>query len=79
MIGRALIVSDGSATLYFLDPVTKNVAQTPGLADHSRQVTSAVNVTAWQRVSASGAVQMRPVARLNELEYIKGRIFANVW
>ena len=51
-----LIMSDGSAALRFLDPVT--------YAERRR-----ITVT-------DGDV---PVPRLNELEYVKGQIFANVW
>ena len=54
--GKQLIMSDGTATLYFLDPVT---------------------------FGGIGQIEVRdkrgPVARLNELEYIRGEIFANVW
>jgi len=54
--GQQLIMSDGSATLRFLDPKTY-------------QVTRRVVVRS----------QGRPVDRLNELEYIEGAIYANVW
>lgn len=54
--GRALIMSDGTAELRFLDPDT--------LAETRR-----ITVT-WNG---------RPVDRLNELEYVKGEVLANVW
>jgi glutaminyl-peptide cyclotransferase len=54
--GKRLIMSDGSATLRFLDPKT--------LRETGRVV-----------VRHAGA----PVANLNELEFIKGEIYANVW
>lgn len=54
--GRNLILSDGSATLRFLDPATKRE-------------------TARVRVTDQGL----PVRYLNELEWIKGEIWANVW
>jgi glutaminyl-peptide cyclotransferase len=54
--GANIIMSDGSADLRFLDPVT--------LAER-RRVT----------VTAGG----RPVTQLNELEWVHGEIFANVW
>ena len=54
--GRELIMSDGTAELRFLDPVTMV---------ERRRVT----------VTAGG----RPVTQLNELEWVKGEIFANVW
>ncbi len=54
--GTHLIMSDGSDTLFFLDPAT------------------------FQEVSR---IQVRdgsqPVVRLNELEYVQGQIFANIW
>ncbi len=53
---RQLIMSDGSATLRWLDP-------------NSLKVTRTLNVTD----------QKQPVASLNELEYINGRIYANLW
>jgi glutamine cyclotransferase len=53
--GSRLIMSDGSSTLYFLDPSTlENVGQ--------------VKVT-------DGA----PVTNLNELEYVNGKVYANVF
>ncbi len=54
--GKQLIISDGSANLYFLNPET--FKETRRIEVHDRN---------------------NLVARLNELEYIKGEIFANVW
>lgn len=54
--GTSLIMSDGSAELRFLDPLT--------FAEHRR-----IRVT-WQG---------KPVRRLNELEYVRGEILANIW
>lgn len=54
--GSSLIRSDGSNTLYFLDPDTF-------------QVKRSVAVT----------LNGRPLQRLNELEWIKGEVWANVW
>ncbi len=54
--GTRLIMSDGSATLRFLDPET--LQQTGKLQVHDGS---------------------RPVERLNELEVVKGEIFANIW
>lgn len=54
--GRQLIMSDGSNTLYFLEPDTLAVTGSVAVFD-----------------------QATPVMRLNELEYINGEIFANVW
>jgi glutamine cyclotransferase len=51
-----LIMSDGTAELRFLDPVTFK---------ERRRIT----------VTDGG----RPVTRLNELEYVKGQVFANIW
>lgn len=54
--GQQLIMSDGTATLHFLDPET------------------------FERV---GHITVHdgnmPVLRLNELEYVQGEIYANVW
>ena len=54
--GRYLIMSNGSSSLYFLDPASR------------RQV---ARLQVYQDNQA--------VAQLNELEYIKGHIYANVW
>jgi len=54
--GRSLITSDGTSTLYFLDPQT--FREVDRLAVHTRD---------------------GPVSRLNELEYVQGEIYANVW
>ncbi|MBP6330811.1 MAG: glutaminyl-peptide cyclotransferase, partial [Dokdonella sp.] len=53
---KRLIMSDGSASLRFLDPKTY-------------QQTGNLEVT----------YQGKPLANLNELEFVRGRIFANVW
>jgi glutamine cyclotransferase len=53
--GNRLIMSDGTATLYFLDPETF-------------QTTGQVEV-----------YDEEPVTSLNELEYINGRVYANIW
>jgi glutaminyl-peptide cyclotransferase len=54
--GRHLIMSDGSATLRFLDPQTFRVVRELLVQSRGRRV-----------------------GRLNELEYVRGEIFANVW
>ncbi len=54
--GKSVIMSDGTATLRFLDPDT--MAQKSTL-----------------KVTANGC----PVAQLNELEWIDGEIWANIW
>ena len=54
--GKDLIMSDGSSTLYFLDPMTFAVR-------------SKLNVK----------LKGKPVMYLNELEYINGEIWANVY
>ncbi len=54
--GSALLLSDGSNTLFWLDPTTF-------------QVVRQVKVT----------YQQQPVEHLNELEYIKGMVFANIY
>jgi len=54
--GSRLILSDGTATLYFLNPTTfEKIGQI--------------------EVRAGGA----PVAMLNELEYVNGKVYANIW
>ncbi|MSR81989.1 MAG: glutaminyl-peptide cyclotransferase [Candidatus Latescibacteria bacterium] len=54
--GKHLIMSDGTATLYFLDP---------------------------DKLSQTSNVEVRdergPVSRLNELEYVEGEVYANLW
>lgn len=54
--GRHLILSDGSATLHFLNPETFAEIRSVRVTDHGK-----------------------PVTELNELEYIHGEIYANVW
>ena len=54
--GKSLIMSDGTSTLYFLDPQT--FREVGRLEVHTRD---------------------GPVSRLNELEYVQGEIYANVW
>ena len=54
--GELLVMSDGSATLYFRDPFT--------FAEVSR-----ITVAAHDN----------PVSQLNELEWVAGEIFANIW
>ena len=53
--GSRLIMSDGTANLYFLDPVT------------------------FQRIGQVAVHDTGPVNKLNELEYINGTVYANVW
>lgn len=54
--GERLIMSDGTATLHFLDP---------------------------QTLEETGSIQVYddqgPVVHLNELEYIGGQVYANIW
>ena len=54
--GERLIMSDGTATLYFRDPF-------------SFEETGRVTVTA----------EDRPIRNLNELEWVEGEVFANIW
>jgi glutamine cyclotransferase len=54
--GTHLVMSDGTATLYFRDPETFAVVDQVQVHDENG-----------------------PVVRLNELEYIQGLIYANVW
>jgi glutamine cyclotransferase len=54
--GERLIMSDGTATLHFLDPET--LEETGSIQVHDDQ---------------------GPVTHLNELEYIDGQVYANIW
>lgn len=54
--GSSLIVSDGSSTLYFLDPESMEERRRLTVRDQEREID-----------------------RLNELEYVKGSVYANVW
>lgn len=54
--GTRLIMSDGTATLHFLDPETFEEIGQVEVFDNDG-----------------------PVTRLNELEYVQGEIYANVW
>jgi glutamine cyclotransferase len=54
--GENLIMRDGSAFLYFLDPRTLKTIRRIEVRDPSG-----------------------PVAKLNELEYVQGEIYANIW
>lgn len=54
--GKRLIMSDGTAALYFMNPRTFNV--TGSITVHDNDT---------------------PLTNLNELEYINGKIYANVW
>jgi glutamine cyclotransferase len=54
--GESLIMSDGTATLHFLDPETFEEISTVAVHDDDG-----------------------PVTQLNELEYIQGNVYANVW
>ena len=53
--GNRLIMSDGTANLYFLDPVT------------------------FQKVGQVAVHDTGPVNQLNELEYVDGKVYANIW
>jgi glutamine cyclotransferase len=55
--GSRLIMSDGTATLYFLDPQT--FTQIGQIEVHDKDA--------------------EPVTMLNELEYIQGKVYANIW
>ncbi len=53
--GSALIMSDGTATLYFLNPET------------------------FQTIGQVEVYDEEPVKLLNELEYVNGSVYANIW
>jgi glutamine cyclotransferase len=54
--GTDLIISDGTATLYFVDPETFKVKSTVSVTEDSN-----------------------PIGYVNELEYIDGFVYANIW
>lgn len=54
--GSALIMSDGTNQIRFLDPATFKVVRTLSVTDRGL-----------------------PLTQLNELEYVKGELFANLW
>jgi len=54
--GRNLILSDGTSTLRFLDPMNFREVRHIVVKDHGR-----------------------PITQLNELEYIHGEIYSNIW
>ncbi len=54
--GDRLIMSDGTSSLYFLDPQTFVVTGSVTVNDQGEEID-----------------------RLNELEYIRGQVFANIW
>lgn len=54
--GRQLIMSDGTATLRFIDPTTFAVKRQIVVRDGSRRI-----------------------SQLNELEYVEGEVYANIW
>ncbi len=54
--GQRLIMSDGTATLHFLEPVTFSELGRVEVTDNGK-----------------------PVSQLNELEFINGEVWANVW
>jgi glutamine cyclotransferase len=53
---KEMILSDGTATLRFLDPANFKVLRRVTVTDHGR-----------------------PVTQLNELEFIHGEVYANIW
>ena len=56
--GKSIILSDGTATLRFLDPATFKVLRRVTVTDHGKPI---------------------PPDQLNELEYVHGQIYANLW
>jgi len=53
--GSKLIMSDGTANLYFLDPVT------------------------FQKIGEIQVRDITPISDINELEYVQGEVYANIW
>jgi glutamine cyclotransferase len=56
--GKSIILSDGTATLRFLDPATFKLLRRVTVTDHGKPI---------------------PPDQLNELEYVHGEIYANLW
>lgn len=54
--GKSLILSDGTDTLRFFDPVTFHEIRRIAVKDHGK-----------------------PIREINELEFIHGKIYANIW
>jgi len=54
--GTNLIMSDGTSSLFFLDPNTLKVVRTVEVSDEGN-----------------------PVTRINEMEYVLGEVYANIW
>jgi len=54
--GKSIILSDGTATLRFLNPTSFKVQRRVTVTDHGK-----------------------PIDQLNELEYVHGQIYANIW
>jgi glutamine cyclotransferase len=61
--GVSLIISDGSATLYFVEPMERM----------GTRVRRTLLVQSWEQG------RLQPVRFLNALEYVEDRIYANVW
>ncbi len=79
--GEKLIMSDGTATLYFLDPVTlAGIGQLKVTVntDPLTRLSPPDRCFPWGR-RTSVSVYGEPAIGLNELEYIQGEIYANVW
>ncbi len=79
--GVKLIMSDGTATLYFLDPVTLATIGQLEVKVNADPVTRSSPPDPcfpWGR-RTEVFVYGQPAIGLNELEYIQGEIYANVW
>lgn len=74
--GEHIIVSDGSEYLHFWEPeAVLRAAATPA-SDAAAAPPAVVSHVKRLRVNWADG---RPVSKLNELEYVCGYIFANVW
>jgi glutamine cyclotransferase len=77
--GERLIMSDGTGTLYFLDPETlEETGQLEVLVDDKAATRSSIPDLCFP-FGERTHVYVEPEIGLNELEYVRGEIYANVW
>lgn len=77
--GERLIMSDGTGTLYFLDPATlAETDQLEVLVDGEAATRSSIPDFCFPYGERTH-VYVEPEIGFNELEYVRGEIYANVW
>jgi glutamine cyclotransferase len=79
--GTRLIMSDGTAALYFLDPETlEKTGQLQVRVNDGPATRSSLPDSCFPSGKRTAVnVYYEPAIGLNELEYIQGEIYANVW